>query len=354
MSATRPYLWSDTADHPVTPIRIAVYQPISTNSDVQHNLSLLKHAAMLAAEQHAHVIVTPELFLTGYDVAHEMVLSTALTHDSEAILAVRNIARNNHIALVIGYTERDSVEPSRLYNSAMIVDNDGTIRSNYRKTHLWQSVERSIWSAGDAEEYQVFALNAFPQLKFGAAICYDIEFPEPARVLTLKGMNVFFVITALCTSATNHLVSACVLPTRAMENHVFIAYANFTQSVEATTSHPPCGQTPLHFCGLSGIYGPDGMTLAKANTESALLIAECPTNRYIADFHRTPYLLDRRVDCYADGILHRQIAIDYKLVPLQLATQQHDDYQCHELEARRHGQLQLTIVNNNTSITLTK
>ena len=342
MSSPQPYFWSDTAKHPDTPIRIAVYQPVSTNSDVQHNILLLKHAATLAAQQHAHVIVTPELFLTGYDVTRESVLSSALTHDSPEISAVRSIAQSNTIAMVIGYTERDSVELTRLYNSAMVVDNDGSIRSNYRKTHLWQTVERSIWSAGAAEEYEVFSLNAFPALKFGSAICYDIEFPEPARVLTLKGMNVFFVITALCTSATNHLVSACVLPTRAMENHVFIAYSNFTQSVEATTSLP----TPLHFCGLSGIYAPDGISLARAGTETALLIAECPTKRYIADFHRTPYLLDRRIDCYADGILHRHIPIDYTLVPLQVATQQHDDYQRQQLEARRNGLLQVSLVTN--------
>ena len=61
-------------------------------------------------------------------------------------------------------------------------------------------------------------------LKVGLLVCFDIEFPEPARCLALAGATVLIVPTALGGCGTENVVPACCIPTRAMENHVAVLY----------------------------------------------------------------------------------------------------------------------------------
>jgi 5-aminopentanamidase len=87
-----------------------------------------------------------------------------------------------------------------------------------------------------------------------------------------------------------------VVPTRAAENHLFVACANFPheQNVHNNPHH-------LAFCGQSAVVAPDGTDLARAGpNEERLLLVEVDFANYHAALVRNPYWHDRRPELYAD------------------------------------------------------
>ena len=125
----------------------------------------------------------------------------------------------------------------------------------------------------------------FGGLKVALAVCYDIEFPEVARALALAGAEAILVPTA--NMAPFHSVATRLVPARAEENTVFVAYANYVGCEAA-----------FEYCGLSCVAGPDGADLARARTEETLLIADLDRERLDAARSQLTYLRDRRPGLY--------------------------------------------------------
>lgn len=122
-------------------------------------------------------------------------------------------------------------------------------------------------------------------LTIGILICYDVEFPEAVRALTMAGADFIAVPTALmkpyCQIA-NHVV-----PARAYENEIYVAYVN------------RCGvEGRLEFCGLSCIIGPDGSEVIRAGSQEALLIADIDKLKIEETRKENPVLGDRRPEIY--------------------------------------------------------
>ena len=90
---------------------------------------------------------------------------------------------------------------------------------NYRKTHLSAS-----WTAPCSRSDRNFPSPSLNGQKIGLLICYDIEFPEPARRLALAGADIILIPTALMEPYVQ--VASHVIPARAYENQVYLAYAN--------------------------------------------------------------------------------------------------------------------------------
>ena len=66
-----------------------------------------------------------------------------------------------------------------------------------RQTHLWSQYERDLFTPGGPEQLRVVTLPGPTHLRVGVLICYDLEFPEPARVLAVQGAQLLVVPTAL-------------------------------------------------------------------------------------------------------------------------------------------------------------
>ena len=138
-------------------------------------------------------------------------------------------------------------------------------------------------------------------IRFGCLICMDCEYPEPARLLALQGAELLIIPTALALGPVQRLTPECVIPTRALENHVHIAYCNF-QGDATCPQHPP-------FCGRSAIVGPDGIALARApgpeqhhrgpGAWGAMVDAGVEPRMFDSDIERNPYLRARRPELYA-------------------------------------------------------
>lgn len=259
---------------PTHPLTLALWQTPHPASPAEA-LQRLEVACAQARAQGAELLITPEMYLTGYAIGAERVAALAEPADGPLAQAVATIAQRHGIAVVYGYPERNP--HGRPFNAAQAIAPDGTRLMNYRKTHLFGDLDRAQFSAGDAAS-QVFEWRGW---RLGLLICYDVEFPETVRLLALQGVDAVLVPTANMVPFDE--VQHILLPARALENRLFLAYAN------------ACGQEGgLHYNGLSQVNAPGGGTLARASDGEALL--RVSLSDALRGDGEAPQLKDRRSD----------------------------------------------------------
>jgi 5-aminopentanamidase len=255
-------------------MRLALLQMRAGPSDPESNLQRIAAAAEQAAAAGADLLLVPELAVTGYGAGESFADLAEDTSGHSAEMLAR-LSQRFGLALVIGFAERDG---DMVYNSALFL-RAGRVEGCYRKRQLYGAYERGHFQPGDrcAELFEVAGLRC------GIAICYDIEFPETARELAMAGADCVLVPTALPASAHAAFIAGSVLPVRAFENQLFVAYCNF------------CGQDDgFAYAGMSGIWAPDGRDLARAGEDEALLIADLDRHGFAQCRADNPYLADLR------------------------------------------------------------
>lgn len=236
-------------------LKLALFQARPTFPTALQALADLEIAVAEAALRGAHLVVTPELFLSGYGNA-DAVRDGAQTQNSPVLMAAAQIAARHGVGLVLGYPERVGAD---LFNSAVVFDRNGDCLHSYRKVAQPNDFERGCFSTGAGP-----GLFEFMGIRCSVLICYDIEFPELARRAALCGAEMLIVPTAL--RASWRVVSDCIVPTRAYENGMFVAYCDFAQ----------IGQAP-EYSGASTVCGPDGAHLLKSDGRAGVLIATVET-----------------------------------------------------------------------------
>ncbi|MGH3261130.1 MAG: carbon-nitrogen hydrolase family protein [Trebonia sp.] len=254
--------------------RVAAWQCTPGPLDTAGNLRRLDAACATAATRRVEVLVTPEMFTTGYAITPTEVLRLAEATGGPTESAVADIARRHGLAVVYGYPER--ALDGQVYNAATMIGADGAVRGRHRKVHLFGEVDRGQFAAG-GERPSAFD---FACSRVGMLICYDVEFPEAVRSLATGGAKAVFVPTANMVGAEE--VQEILVRARACENNCGVAYANY------------CGADGVfEYNGRSTICGPRGEILAQAGAEGEeLLIADL-----VAESPAT-YLADRRADLY--------------------------------------------------------
>ncbi|MEV0779653.1 carbon-nitrogen hydrolase family protein [Streptomyces sp. NPDC050428] len=270
--------------------RIALLQSSGRPGDTVKNLEVVDGAARAAAAGGACLLVCPEMFLTGYAIGAD-VSRLAETADGPAAGAVSRIADEYGIAVLYGYPER-SADPARretIHNAARLVGPDGSPLADYRKTHLFGGFEQEWFTPGDTPVVQA----DLDGLRVGIMICYDVEFPENVRAHALAGTDLLLVPTAQMHPF--QFVAESVVPVRAFENQMYVAYVN-------RTGHEGEGADAFEFVGLSCLAGPDGTTRARAGRGDELLFGDVDPELLRASRAANPYLRDRRPGLY--GSLH--------------------------------------------------
>ena len=256
-------------------MKIALVQAEPVRFDKAANLERARRAVEEAAARGVRLVLFPEMFLTGYMV-WDRVGDLAEPLDGPSIRALAEMARAHGTAIVCGFPE--DAGRARPFNSACVIDVDGTILGAHRKVHLF-AAEPDACSPG--EEVRAFDTAVG---RLGVMICYDLEFPETARLLALDGAQVILVPTANMDPYARH--QAVYLAARAMENGVYLACANQVGRDEV-----------YRYFGESAVVDPDGNVLARAGSGEELLVAEIdpasvppadPNLRYLA--HRRPEL----------------------------------------------------------------
>lgn len=265
-------------------MRIAVMQAQAEVLDIQSNLDVIQLAAQQAASAGVEILLTPELFAVGY-APYELRESLDTTQISDAHRRLSEIASEHSIALAYSLPE---VRDSDWLITATFVDHRGAKLAHYQKVQLFGSEEQAVFMPGDNPP----ASFEYKEMMLGMVICFDVEFPEIVREAARRSVELLLVPTAMGLGYER--VCTHLVPTRAMESQLFIAYSNH------------CGsQAGFELAGTSVIAGPDGSVLAQAGYEPEVLYAEIshgPDNRAKTE---VPYLSEARPELYAHWAAER-------------------------------------------------
>jgi len=267
-------------------IRIAVAQVGAIVGEPSRNLATVRRYADRAARAGADLVIFPECFAQGYSL-RPAVLGLAEELDGPIATTLGEIARRAHVALIVGFIERNPGRPDRPFNTALVVGRDGGRLGAYRKTHLFDG-EHGAFAPGDRYPVIPVPLRADrPPLRVGVAICADIEYPEVARLLCLGGADLIAVPSA--DMEPYRVQQAANLMSRAIENNVHVALANTVERRATVT-----------FFGGSGIAAPDGTLVSAGYDRPRLIIATLSAAAVERSGGPGSYLRSRRIETYAD------------------------------------------------------
>ena len=174
-------------------LHVAAWQGAAKTADVAANVARVVDEAAAAAAAGVDVLVFPELFLHGYDATKDQLEATALRRDELGACAAA--AEAHELCLAVPYCERRG---SSLYNAMAVFDARGALARNYRKVNLWGAWERDVFARGAPGSFEPFDLETRSlTVRAGCLICFDVEFPEPARHLAVAGAELLLAPTAL-------------------------------------------------------------------------------------------------------------------------------------------------------------
>lgn len=293
-----------TAVRTGTGLRLALWQTSAGPGDVEGNLARLAAVAAEAAAEGADVLVTPEMFLTGYDIPGPLTRQLAEPADGPLFERVAALSEEHGIAIAYGYPElgepADGAESAArgaegsaqggdapaqggeapVYNAVQVVDGGRSVL-RHRKMHLYGDLDRARFAPGDA----VPDVAELRGRRISALICYDVEFPESVRAAALAGADLVLVPTANMVGFEE--VSTLLVPARALENGVAVAYVNYIGA-----------EAVQRYCGHSVLAVPGRPAVLAGAEDDALLILDVPGTGADAAAGDADYLRDRRGDLF--------------------------------------------------------
>jgi N-carbamoylputrescine amidase len=200
---------------------------------------------------------------------------------------MQELARKHNMVIVVPLYE----EAMRgvYYNSAAVIDADGTYLGKYRKHHIPQTSgfwEKYFFKPGDGG-YPVFQTK---YAKVGVYICYDRHFPEGARILGLNGAEIVFNPSATVAGLSQYLWKL-EQPAHAVANGYFVGAINRV----GTEAPWNIGR----FYGTSYFVDPRGNFIATASeTEDEVVVADVDLDMIDEVRHTWQFYRDRRPDSY--------------------------------------------------------
>ena len=197
------------------------------------------------------------------------------------------IAKKYQMAMVVPLYERE--QAGVYYNTAAILDADGSYLGKYRKTHIPQTAgfwEKYFFKPGNLG-YPVFRTR---YATIGAYICYDRHFPEGARALGLAGAEIVYNPSATVAGLSQYLWKL-EQPAHAVANGYFVG------AINRVGTEAPWGIG--RFYGSSYFVDPRGQILACGSEDQDELIVASLDLDMIEEVRRTwQFFRDRRPDAY--------------------------------------------------------
>ncbi|GAA4476996.1 carbon-nitrogen hydrolase family protein [Enteractinococcus fodinae] len=256
-------------------VEAAVIQ-FAPTTDKAANLDTIRGYVMQAAEQGADIAVLPEYATYAKFGLDETYVETAEPLDGLSVSALRQLTEEHDIVLVAGVHEPDG--NGRIFNTLVAMRN-GEIEATYRKIHLYDAfgMRESDWvTPGSIEEPQLIDING---LRFGLQTCYDLRFPEVARMLVDAGANVLVTPAAWVPGPLKETHWMTLLRARAIENTAYVLGAD--QSAPVGIGH-------------SAIIDPMGIPLALIGDEVGIARAQLNPERLETTRTTNPALTLRR------------------------------------------------------------
>ena len=255
--------------------------------------NLAKHLPLIdqAAKEGVQVICMQEIFTGPYFCAEQSTRwydSTERIPDGPTTKLMQEVARRHSMVIVVPIYEEES--PGVYYNTAAVIDADGSYLGKYRKHHI-PHVAPGFW-----EKFYFKPGNlGYPVLKtlyadIGVYICYDRHFPEGARALGLNGAEIVFNPSATVAGLSEYLWKL-EQPAHAVANAYFVGAINRVGHEQPWDIGEFYGQS--YFCD------PRGEFLATASRDKTELItAELDMDKIREVRNIWQFYRDRRPETY--------------------------------------------------------
>ncbi|MFW9737018.1 N-carbamoylputrescine amidase [Vibrio parahaemolyticus] len=276
-------------------VKFAALQ-LTKSWDLEDNLAKAKKAIREAAQNGANVILPQELFAAPYFCKKQEAKYFELaeeTANSHLIQEMSALAKELGVVIPVSYFEKAG---NTFFNSLVMIDADGTVLDNYRKSHIPDGPgysEKYYFSPGDTG-FKVWQTKFG---KFGAGICWDQWFPELARSLALHGAEAIFYPTAIGTEPQDPTLDSRDHWQRTMQGHSAANLVPVVASNRVGTEVDDGIETT--FYGSSFITDHTGAKIAEAPREGETIIyAEIDLAATAKARHAWGLFRDRRPDLY--------------------------------------------------------
>jgi len=257
--------------------------------------NLAKHVELLdeAGRQGVQIICMQEIFTGPYFCAEQSPKwydATERIPDGPTVKLMQEIAAKHSMVIVVPIYEEETT--GVYYNTAAVIDADGSYLGKYRKNHIPQ-VAPGFW-----EKYYFKPGNlGYPVFKtayadIGVYICYDRHFPEGARALGLNGAEIVFNPSATVAGLSEYLWKL-EQPAHAVANAYFVGAINRV----GTEAPWNIGE----FYGQSYFCSPRGQMLAVGSRDQTeLIVADLDLDEIRQVRNTWQFFRDRRPETYED------------------------------------------------------
>lgn len=273
------------------------------------NIDKAIHFAEEAIKSGAKMVCFQELFSTIFfpSTVDEDFFDYAETLDGSTISTMKKIAKDRKIWFVPTIFEKSPVITGQFFNSAIVISDKGEIKGLFRKLHIpmrRRNSEKFYFTPGDIIPSPI----EVEDLKIGIVICYDRHFPEPTRLLAMKGAHFIVVPTSSKEAPGRTDTWIPEMVTRAIENVFFVVGIN------------RCGtEGDYQYFGHSVIVNPSGQPISSLGDEEGIVIAEITKKDVELNRRKYPHLRDIRYDLYREimEVFNNSRKINDRLIPFE-------------------------------------
>ena len=276
-------------------IQAASTTPVDESLEKIRQDAIDKHLKLIddAARKGVQILCMQEIFTGPYFCAEQSTRWYGMTEkipDGPTVQLMQNVARKHGMAIIVPIYEEDL--KGVYYNTAAVIDADGSYLGKYRKHHIPHCApgfwEKFYFKPGNLG-YPTFK-TAYATI--GVYICYDRHFPEGARALGLNGAEIVFNPSATVAGLSEYLWKL-EQPAHAVANGYFIGAINRVGVEEPWKIGEFYGQS--YFCD------PRGQMLAQASRDkSELVVADLDFDMIREVRHTWQFFRDRRPETYSE------------------------------------------------------
>ena len=240
---THPISANDAS--PTLDVAIAQF---AAGPDVEANLMRIADLVADAAANGARLVVLPEGAMYDWSASAEQLAAAAREHAAAFTDGLSAIATGEQVVAVAGMFTPAADGTGRPYNRMIAIGPDGNLLGSYDKVHLFNAFsyresDKVRAADTDAEHSELCLVDVGP-FTFGLLNCYDLRFPEMARLLLDRGADALLISSAWVSGPNKELHWETLLRARAIENTCYVVAAD---------------QPPPTSVGLSMVADPFGL-----------------------------------------------------------------------------------------------
>ena len=269
--------------------KIAIAQ-VESSTDKRQNLDMARALIDEASSKNAQLIAFPEFlmaFSPGEQSAAELA-ALAEPIDGPFVNALRTAAGASQTAVLATIYETCAI-PNRVFDTALWIDGGGNIAAVYRKLHLYDA-----FGFRESDKFHPGADIAGPvswsDARCGVMICYDLRFPEMARMLALRGADILFAPSGWVQGDMKLDHWQTMIKARALENGCYVVAPDQTGNI---------------YIGHSLVVNPFGRNVLDMGDREGLEIVELDLGIVAEAREKLPLLKNRRAEVYSKHLIGR-------------------------------------------------